>query len=173
MSGIMKRLVIVAVLLLAIFLGLRIWARIYPNWLWFSSESIGLSSVFWTILKTKLGLGIGFGLIFLVLTFGNFYLLWRLALHKAFSEDSVSIAGGQIALGRNMILGVVILICIIFSFIAGFSASNQWEPYLRFVNSDQLSFSQIDPANYKDPIFNKDIALAELKKPPGILLSVR
>jgi uncharacterized membrane protein (UPF0182 family) len=165
MSGVVKRLIIVVGALAVIFLGLRIWASIYPEFLWFKSASIGLSSVFWTILKTKLGLGIGFGLIFLALTLGNFLLLWRLALRKAFGEDAIQIAGGQVALGRNLVLGVVILVCVIFSIIAGSSASVQWEPYLRYANSDQLSFEQVDPENYKDPIFNKDISYYVFRMP--------
>ena len=99
MSRIVKRLVIVAGVLIIIFLSMRIWARIYPEWLWFNSESINLSSVFWTILKTKLGLGIGFGLIFLALTLGNFYLVWRFALRKISEGNVIPIGGGQIILG--------------------------------------------------------------------------
>jgi uncharacterized membrane protein (UPF0182 family) len=165
MSRIVKRLIIVVALLVVIILGMRIWARIYPEWLWFNSESINLSSVFWTILKTKLRLGIGFGFIFLALTLGNLFLLWRFALRRVAQDNVIPIGGGEITLGRKLIIGVIAVICVIASFIAGFSAVSQWEPYLRFVNSDQLSFEQIDRDNYRDPIFDKDIAYYVFRMP--------
>ena len=165
MSQIKKRLIIVIGVLAVVYLGMRIWAKIYPDWLWFSSESINLSSVFWTILKTKLMLGIGFSLMFLVLTLGNLYLIWRLALRKAAENNVISVGGGEINLGRKLIVGVILLLCLFFGIISGFGAVPQWEPYLRFINSDQLSFSQVDPQNYQDPIFGKDIAYYVFKMP--------
>ena len=71
MNQVVKRLIIVVGVLAVIFVGMRVWARLYPEWLWFNSESINLSSVFLTILKTKLALGIGFGAVFLALALGN------------------------------------------------------------------------------------------------------
>jgi len=165
MSRIVKRLIIVVVVLVVIVLGMRIWARIYPEWLWFNSVSINMLSVYLTILKTKLGLGIGFGFIFLVLSLGNLLLLWRFALRRVAADNVIPIGGGEITLGGKLIVGVIALICVVASVIAGSGATTQWEPYLRFVNSDQLSFEQIDPENYKDPIFNKDIAYYVFKMP--------
>jgi hypothetical protein len=165
MSQTVKRLVIVVVVLAILFIGIRIWVRIYPEWLWFKSESINLSSVFLTILKAKIGLGISFGALFLVLTVGNAFLLWIFALRKVSEDNVIPIAGGQIAVGRKLLMGVIILLCVIYALIAGSSASYQWEPYLRFVKSDGISFNQIDPENYKDPIFDKDIAYYVFRMP--------
>lgn len=161
MSKIVKRLVIIVVALVVIYLCLKIWARLYPEWLWFSSESLNLSSVFTTILKAKIGLGIGLGFLFLVLTLGNVLLLWKFALSKVATEGSIPIRGRQVPLGRKLLISVIVLICLLLSVLAGFSASTQWEPYLRYVNSDQISFAQVDP----DPIFGKDIAYYVFKMP--------
>ena len=165
MNQMVKRLIIVAGVLAVIFVGMKIWASLYPEWLWFNSESINLSSVFLTILKTKLALGIGFGALFLALTLGNAFLLWKFALSKAPEDSVIPIGGGQFTLGRRLLIGVVLLICVIFSIIAGSSAIPQWETYLRFINSDGISFQQIAPENFKDPIFNKDIAYYVFRMP--------
>jgi uncharacterized membrane protein (UPF0182 family) len=159
MSGTVKRLIIVVAVLVVIFLGLRIWAKIYPEWLWFSSASIGLSSVFWTVLKTKLGMGIGFGLISLVLALGNVFLVWKFVLSKVTDENVITIGGGEIPAGGKLLVGVLILVCLFFSIILGFYAVSQWEPYLRYAKSGDLSFSQ------QDPIFGKDISYYVFKMP--------
>jgi len=165
MSQIVKRLVILVIVLAVIVVGLQIWARIYPDWLWFGSESINLSSVFWTILSTKVSLGIIFGFTFLALTLGNLFLVWRFVLRKTSAENVIPIGDSQINLGRRLIIGVIILVCVFFGIIAGLFSVSQWETYLRFSNSDQLSFAQIDPGSYQDPIFGKDIAYYVFKMP--------
>ena len=159
MSGMTKRLLIVVGVLVILFVGLRIWARLYPEWLWFGSESINLSSVFWTILKTRIGLGIGFGAIFLALAFGNVFLLWKFVLRRMPDEEMLSVGGTEIPLGRRLFVVVLILICLFFGIMAGFYAVSQWEPYLRYVRSGDLSFAQ------KDPIFDKDISYYVFKMP--------
>jgi uncharacterized membrane protein (UPF0182 family) len=159
MSGTVKRLIIVVAVLAILFIGLRIWAKIFPEWLWFSSESINLSSVFWTVLKTKLGLGIGFGLLFLALALGNAFLLWKFALRKMADEDVMSVGGAEIPLGRRLFVGVVIFLCLFGAIIAGLLAVTQWEPYLRYARSDGITFSQ------QDPIFENDIAYYIFRMP--------
>ena len=103
--------------------------------------------------------------LFLVLSLGNFYLIWRFVLRKATPNSTIPIIGGQVDIAGGLFIGIAVVICLIFSAIAGSTAATNWEPYLRYVNSSQLSFSQIDPANYKDPIFHKDIAYYVFKMP--------
>ena len=167
MNQMVKRLIIVAGVLVVILMGMRIWARYYPALLWFSSESINLSSVFWTILKTKVALGVIFGFAFLVLTLSNVFLVWRLVLRKVTTDNviDIPIGGGQFSLGGRVLISVIAVICVIFSVVAGLGAGPQWEPYLRLMNSDQLSFEQVDPENYRDPIFGKDIAYYVFRMP--------
>ena len=164
MSGMVKRLIVVVGILVVLFIGLRIWVSIYPDWLWFS-ESVNFASVFWTILKTKLALGIGFGAISLVLTLGNLFLLWKFALHKAAADNIINVGDGQVNLGKGLIVGVLVALCIIFSIVVGYGATVQWESYLRFARSSGISFEQVDAQNFKDPIFGKDIAYYVFRMP--------
>ncbi|MBD3182637.1 UPF0182 family protein [Candidatus Poribacteria bacterium] len=165
MSSTSKKIIVVIIVLAAIIIGLRIWASIYPEWLWFNSESLDFASVFLTILRTRIALGFGFGILFLALTAGNFYLLWRFVLSKSLSDDDVIPIIGGVAVGKNLLIAVILIICVIFGTIAGSSAATYWEPYLRYIKSDQISFSQIAPETFKDPIFNKDIAYYVFKMP--------
>ncbi|MGQ9610849.1 MAG: UPF0182 family membrane protein [bacterium] len=164
MSQRIKRVIVVLAIIIVLFVILRIWVRIYPDWLWFSSQSINLLSVYTTILKTKILLGLGFGLLFLILSVGSFFLVWQLHL-KAQFFDAISVGERRIAIGRNIIIIIVLLACLFFSIFLGLSASGQWEPYQRFVKSDGISFSSIDPQNYKDPIFKNDISYYIFKIP--------
>jgi len=164
MSGMVKRLIVVVGILVVLFIGLRIWVSIYPDWLWFS-ESVNFASVFWTILKTKLALGIGFGAISLALTLGNLFLLWKFALHKAAADNIINVGDGQVNLGKGLIVGVLVALCIIFSIVVGYGATVQWESYLRFARSDGISFEQVDAQNFRDPIFGKDIAYYVFRMP--------
>lgn len=160
----LKRIVIVAAIIIVILIALRIWVKIYPDWLWFASQSVNLLSVYTTILKTKISLGLGFGFLFLILSLGNFFIVWQLRL-KAEFFDAISVGERRIAVGRNIIIVVVLLACLFFSIFLGLSASGQWEPYQRFAKSDGISFASIDPQNYKDPIFKNDISYYVFKMP--------
>jgi len=164
MSSNMKRIIIFIAILAVLFLILQLWAKLYPDWLWFSSASLNLGSVFMTALKAKVVLGVGFGLIALVITVGNLLLLQRLGLRSL--EDSIIPVGeNRITVGKKLIISVLILGCLFISLVLGFTAVGQWEPYLRFTNSSGISFSSIDPQNFKDPIFNKDISYYVFRMP--------
>ena len=164
MSSRAKKFAIIVAIIAVIFIALQIWAKIYPDWLWFSSPSVNMGSVFMTTLKAKIGMGVVFGLIAFTVTIGNLILLWKLAL-KTFTDSVVPIGENRIPIGRKLIMGVLLLVCLALAAILGFISISQWEPYLRYVNSDGLSFSSVDQQFYKDPIFNKDISYYVFKMP--------
>lgn len=159
-----KRLLLVLTILLVVILAVRIWVKIYPNWLWFDSPSVNMLHVYLTILKTKLLMGIGFGLIFLALSLINFFVIWRLRFHSSLIDD-IQFGERRIAIGRKILIAIALAFCLFFSIFLGLTASGQWETYLRFAKSDGLSFSIVDPQNYRDPIYNKDIAYYVFKMP--------
>jgi len=164
MSSNTKRIAIVIGILAVLFLALQLWAKLYPDWLWFSSPSLNMGSVFMTTLKAKIGLGAGFGLIALIVTAVNLLLLQKLGL-KTLEDSIIPLGENRITVGKNLIVGLLIIGCLLLSVILGFTAVGQWEPYLRFTNSSGISFSSIDPQNFKDPIFNKDISYYVFKMP--------
>jgi len=159
-----KKFIIIIAIIAVIFIAIQIWAKLYPDWLWFSSPAVNMGSVFLTVLKAKIGMGVTFSIIALAVTIINLFLLWKLTL-RSFTDSIIPIGENRISIGRKLLIGVLSLVCIIISIILGLSAVSQWEPYLRYTNSDGLSFSSVDPQFYKDPIFNKDISYYVFKMP--------
>ncbi len=159
-----KKFVVIIAIIVVIFILIQVWAKLYPDWLWFSSPAVNMGSVFLTILKAKIGMGIIFSIIALVITIGNLFLLWKITL-RSFTDSFIPIGENRIPIGRKILIGALSFVCIILSIVLGLTAISQWEPYLRYINSDGISFSSVDPQLYKDPIFNKDISYYVFKMP--------
>ncbi len=104
-------------------------ANLYAEYLWFGE--VGYTSVFLTILKTKLTLG--------VLVVAGFFLITMLNFRKMAKNVPDS----------NPFPGFVLVAALIFSIFMGFVASFGWDVFLRLIN--QVPFDSADP------IFNRDI----------------
>jgi len=126
------------------FIALTIWRGIYTEWLWFGS--LGFSSVYTTILTTRVWLFFAGALVFLALLIPNLFLARRLS---PISGDTVFIGEGLVVVRRVLdtgILGVVIFLGIIF----GMVASSQWETILRFSHATNFGVSE--------PLLGRDVA---------------
>ncbi|MDZ7798261.1 MAG: UPF0182 family protein [Patescibacteria group bacterium] len=115
------------------------------DWLWFSSE--GFFTVFSTIIKTKVWLGIASGLIFFSLLSLNFYIAYRLSRDSSyvsrinfFSKFDLSKLGLRILLGLSLIISTFV----------GLVVSASWLSVLKYFQG--VSF------NITDPIFSRDIS---------------
>ena len=62
-----------------LFVIILIWSAVslYPEWLWF--ENLEFSSVFWTMLLSKFGIGLVVWLVFMLIVFINLYLARRMS----------------------------------------------------------------------------------------------
>jgi len=122
---------------------------IYPDWLWF--EKLGFSSVFWTMLFSKFGFGLGVWVVFILILALNLYAASRLspgiAQGTAFRPD-----GGYLAqLGLSGRTGSILFITIILliSVVLASKGSYQWDMFLRYLYQQ--------PFGSTDPIFHRDI----------------
>jgi uncharacterized membrane protein (UPF0182 family) len=104
-------------------------ANFYAEYLWFSE--VGYTSVFLTILKTKIALGALGAVVFFPIALLNF----RKAAKNAMGSDSFN--------------GIALGIAVLFALFMGFVTSFAWDTYLRF--GAQAAFG------IADPIFSKDI----------------
>ncbi len=139
-----KRWLIISGGVILFFIALSIWRGIYTEWLWFGS--LGFSSVYTTILTTRVWLFFAGALIFLALLMPNLFLARRLS---PISGDTVFIGQGLVVVRRVLdigILGVVIFLGIIF----GMVASSQWETILRFSHAANFGVSE--------PLLGRDVA---------------
>ncbi len=160
MSSRLKNLII----LIAIFVGIgiifKIFVAIYPDWLWFS-EAVGYSSVFKTILFTKILMGVICSLFLLAVVIGNLYIIKKIAPPSFKSNIMQAIPiGGEIDFDIRKYLYVVLAVvlgglCIVL----GYGATVRWEVLLRYMRSSGVTFGTLDP------IFNNDIAFYVFKMP--------
>ena len=122
---------------------------IYPDWLWF--EKLMFSSVFWTMLLSKFGFGVGVWLVFILIISLNIYAANRLSpgtgQEMAFRAD-----GGYLAqLGLSGRTGSILFMAIILlvSVVLATKGSYQWDMFLRYWYQQ--------PFGSTDPIFHRDI----------------
>lgn len=135
----------VAILALLLFIGLAVARGIYVDWIWF--RSLGYSSIFVTILVTRLWLFAVGAAVFAALAAPNVYLAFR------FSRGGVlpSIPLGIAQWLRKVAAWASALVVLILSAIFGAVASGQWETFLRFFNSQP--FGTTDPLYFRDAGF--------------------
>ena len=114
--------------------------RIYPNLLWF--QMVGYDAIYSKILLTRIFVGGLVGLIFLILTLGNLYLIWRLAPSKFNPEilDAFPLGSGLDFDLRKLVYAVLVLLACAYSALSGYSASDRWEIFLRYFDVDTIDF---------------------------------
>ncbi len=130
-------LIALGVVVLLVILG-SIGKNIYTEWLWF--DNLGFSSVYKTILLTKVWLFFAAALVFFALLWGNIALARRLSPKI---ELPIPIPGQIAKIG-------LVMASVFLSTIFGAIASGNWEAILRFFNAQ--------PFGTFDPIFGRDVA---------------
>jgi len=114
-------------LFILIVVVLLILAGLYADWLWF--DSLNYLSVFKTVLFTKIALGLGVFLLFLLFLSLNFIIVKR--------RTNISLQK------------VYLIVIFVISLLAGLISSSYWFVVLRFLNYINFGFV--------DPIFKNDI----------------
>ena len=150
----------VIALVLVFFWLLPVVLNQYTEWLWFKFD-VQFPSVFWTILGTKVGLGIVFGLVFLVFLLGNVELARRLA-HRAVWYDEERALRQRIAeameyfASRYLYLALIV-IALVAAYGVAKEAANEWHRYLLFRYGGAFGET--------DPIFSRDIGFYVFRLP--------
>ncbi len=128
----------------ALFILANIAKGFYTEWLWFSS--LGYSSVYVTILTTRLLLFFLAAVIFCLMFFGSLVLAARLSPSGEVHFWPWAVAGQLRHVAKvNVILGTVLL-----SLIFGLVAQGNWQVVLQFFNGQSFGIS--------DPIFHKEVS---------------
>lgn len=143
-----RRFVIGLIVALAIVLlaSLRTLAVIWTDQMWFSQSGFG--QVFNTLLATKVGLAVVFGLVFFGLMWANLMLTDRFgARDLSFEPEDEVVRRFQNAV-RPYAGRIYAGIAVLTGLIAGLNASGQWQTWLLFVH--RQSFGVTDPLYHKD-----------------------
>ena len=144
---------------------LSLGVNIYTDWLWF--ESINFSSVFTTILSTKIIMRLGLWMIFSLFLFFNL-LFTKDRVLKSFKNDNSEDESGVIELEQpnNKYSDILSpkrlnIIYLVVSAVIGFVFSsinlNSWKTVLKFMNATSF--------NLTDPLFNLDLSFYIFKLP--------
>ncbi|RKU12012.1 hypothetical protein C6503_17995, partial [Candidatus Poribacteria bacterium] len=161
-----KRFVI-TVVILAVVGGLgALWVNLYPDFLWF--EMVDYKPVFTKILGTKIFVGAVVGVCYLTILLINLLLIYRFTpahLSPAFMGGTEFAGGTSSDPGatRKMIYGGLTLLAILFSILMGYTASDRWEIYLRFFNSDELVFPAATSISVEGTIDANEIPVSQLE----------
>lgn len=138
-------IVLIGIVLLLLVFGARI-ATFYTDVLWF--ETIGFVDVFWTLLGTRIGLGLAAGLLMAVLLAGNLLLAKRLAPpYRIPSPQEESVERYREAVepfARPLLLSVAVFI----GLLTGLSMVGEWQTYLLWANATE--FGRVDPQFGRD-----------------------
>ena len=149
-----------------IFLGLALfwWAPrlllLYTEWLWFKFD-VGFPGVFWTVLNTKIGLGLVFGLAFLILVLGNVELARRLARRTVWYDEERALRQRiaevmEYFAARYLYLALAVF-AVLVAYGVGRGAADQWNKFLLFHHG--VSFGT------NDPIFGRDVGFYVFRLP--------
>ncbi len=144
----MKKKVLIGIGILVLLL-LWLVLSIYPDWLWF--EKLRFSSVFWTMLLSKFGFGLGVWLVFILIISLNLFAANRLSSgigqRMAFRPDGGYLA--QLGLSGKSTSILFMAVILLISVVIASKGSYQWDMFLRYLYQQ--------PFGSTDPIFHKDI----------------
>ncbi|MFA5134692.1 MAG: UPF0182 family protein [Patescibacteria group bacterium] len=117
------------------------------DWIWFSSE--GYSSLFTTIVLTKLLLGITVSVLFFGLLLVNVYIAKKIAAKYSNAVNSSLFRFRGIEIGK-LTFRILIPIALVIALLTGIAASTSWQSVLQFFNRV--------PFGTEDSLFGRDIS---------------
>ncbi|MCW2785823.1 MAG: hypothetical protein JWP74_2340 [Marmoricola sp.] len=142
-----RPLILTLIVMAVLLIGFSLFANFWTDKLWFGS--IGYGKVFTTLIWTKIGLFVVFGLVMALVVGGNLAMAYRLRpMFRANSPEQANLDRYREVLTpiRRILL---ISLSGIFAIFAGASAAGQWRNFLLWEH--RQSFGS------KDPYFHKDI----------------
>ncbi len=162
-----NRRAILTIAIIAVIGGLGLlWVNLFPDFLWF--KMVGYFGVFTKILKTQILVGVIVGVCYLAILLINLALIYRFTpahLSPAFMGGA-DFTGGEVSNPgdtRRMIYGGLALLAILFSVLMGYAASDRWEIYLRYFNSNELVFPAATPITTEETVDGNEIPVSQLE----------
>jgi uncharacterized membrane protein (UPF0182 family) len=152
-SGVTWLILIVAALVLLSTAGQIV--GFYTDWLWFSE--VQFTSVFVTILSTKILLGLATGVTFFVIFYGSVTLAWRLAPRDTLvvADDALGLPSPEIL--RPYLSRLTLPVSATLAFLAGWLGTDRWGLVLKALNAT--------PFGIRDPLFEQEVAFYVFQLP--------
>ncbi|MGH2660295.1 MAG: UPF0182 family protein [Actinomycetota bacterium] len=135
----------------ALLIGFTALSGFFVDLLWF--REVGYTQVFWTILRTKIALGLIFGAAFFAILYANLLIVRMLTpRYRPLTPDQEVIERYRVAFEPYAwwllpaIAGVIALF-------VGFGVTAQWRTFMLWRNSSGVTFGTGDPLFNRDPAF--------------------
>ena len=151
MPGRRRLIIIVVVVLAALLLAFTALSGFFVDILWF--REVRLSDVFWTVLRTKVFLGLALGLTFFVLLYSNLWIVRRITpRYPALTPDQEIIERYRMQF-EPYVRWLLPLLALVIAFLVGVGATTHWQTYLLWRNGAGLMFGNPEPLFGRDPAF--------------------
>ncbi len=127
----------------------------YTDWLWFGE--VQFTSVFVTILRTEILVGLVTGVAFFVILYGNVALAWRLAPRGTLvlAADVLGLPSPEIL--RPYLRRLTLPVSMTLALLAGWLGTDRWELVLKALNPT--------PFGIRDPLFDQEVAFYVFRLP--------
>ena len=154
---------IISIGILAVLGGvIAAWVNIFPDLLWFNM--VQYPSIYMKILTTKIFVGVIVGIVYLIILLVNLYIIHRFTpahLSPAFLGGTEFTGGDKST--RKMIYGGLTVLAVLFSVLMGYSATEQWEVFLRYTHSEDLNFQSATPITIDENLNSNEITVPSLE----------
>ncbi|MEP7059554.1 MAG: UPF0182 family protein, partial [Actinomycetota bacterium] len=137
--------------LVLIFILFTISSGFVVNLLWF--REVHLSQVFWGVLKTKLLLGVVFGIVFFAGLFANLWIVRKITPETRVLTPDQEVIENIRQLADPYLRWLIPAGCVFLGIIVGLAASKEWQTFLLWRNSGGVSFGNPESLFHKDPSF--------------------
>jgi hypothetical protein len=127
----------------------------YTDWLWF--REVQFTSVFVTVLRTQVLLGMVTGAAFFLILYGNVTLARRLATRETLvvAEDLPGLPSPEIL--EPFLSRLTLPVSVLLALFAGWLGTDRWELVLKALNPT--------PFGIRDPLFDQDVAFYVFQLP--------
>jgi hypothetical protein len=149
-NGRRRILVIAVAILAAVFVAFTALSGFFVDVLWF--REVGFSQVFWSILRTKVVLGVMFGLAFFAILYVNLWIVRRITprYHPMTPEQEI-IERYRLQF-EPYAWWILPLFAAVIAIFVGLGVTTQWRTFLLWRNSGGVTFGSTEP------IFDRDVA---------------
>ena len=147
-----RRLVIIVVAVLAaLVVAFTALSGFFVDVLWF--REVGFSDVFWTVLRTRVLLGLVFGLAFFALLYVNLIIVRRTTPRYRPLTPEQEIIDRYRMQFEPYAKWLLPAFALVIAFFVGLGVSTQWQAFLLWRNGSDLAFGSPEPLFGRDPAF--------------------
>ena len=147
-----RRLIVVLVAVLAgLVLVFTALSGFFVDVLWF--REVGLSDVFWSVLRTRVVLGLAFGLAFFAALWLNLWIVRKITPRYLPLTPEQEIIERYRMQFEPYARWLIPLFALVIAFFVGLGVSSQWQTFLLWRNGSDLAFGTPEPLFGRDPAF--------------------